>query len=53
MLVTIIPVLILVLGVLMWALATNAVVKEAGRIMFFCGMVVLTFSMARVTWRIG
>ncbi len=53
MLITIIPVLILVIGILIWALASNPLVKEAGRIMFFCGMLVLTFALARVTWRVG
>jgi hypothetical protein len=53
MLITIIPVLILVVGILLWALATNGIVKEAGKIMFFCGMLVLTLSLARVTWRVG
>jgi hypothetical protein len=29
-----------VLGLLLWALASNAVVKEAGKILFFCGVLV-------------
>jgi len=53
MLITIIPVVILVLGLLMWALATAPIVKDAGRIMFACGMLVLTLALARVTWRVG
>lgn len=53
MLVTVFPIVILVLGVLIWALAGNPLVKEAGRIMFFCGLLVLTLSLAHVTWRVG
>lgn len=53
MLIAIIPIVVLIVGLLMWVLATNAVVKEAGRIMFFCGMLVTTFVAARVTWRLA
>lgn len=36
-----IPLLVAILGVLMYALATNGKIQEIGRIMFFCGL--LTF----------
>jgi len=53
MLIAIIPIVVLVVGLLMWVLATNPVVKEAGKIMFFCGMFVTTLTAAHVTWKLG
>jgi Na+/phosphate symporter len=53
MLIAIIPLLILVVGLLMYALAANPKVQEAGRIMFFCGMLVITFVLARQTLSLG
>ena len=38
MLYAMVPVLVLVIGLLLWALAANAVVKEAGRLAFFVGL---------------
>jgi Na+/phosphate symporter len=52
MLIAIFPLLILVLGILLWALATNPVLKEAGRIMFFCGLLVVCFIAAKQAIRI-
>jgi len=49
MIIAIIPLIILVIGILMYALAANPKVQEAGRIMFFCGMFVLTMVFARQT----
>jgi hypothetical protein len=40
MLTVIIPLVVCILGLLMWALAQNALVKEAGRIMFAFGLLV-------------
>lgn len=41
--IVLVPVIVLVLGLLMWSLAkTNPIVSEAGRIMFFCGVLVFT-----------
>jgi Na+/phosphate symporter len=53
MLIAIIPLLILVVGLLMYALAANPKVQEAGRIMFFCGMLVITFVLAKQTLSLG
>jgi len=52
MLIAIVPIVIMVVGLLMWVLAGNPYVKEAGKIMFFSGMLVTTFVCAKVTWRI-
>lgn len=46
MLITIIPLLAAILGVLIYALASNAKVAELGRIMFACGLLVLLAEMA-------
>lgn len=41
--IVLVPVIVLVLGLLMWALAkTNPLIQEAGKIMFTCGMLVFT-----------
>ena len=53
MLIAIFPLLVLIAGLLMWVLASNAKVAEAGRIMFFCGCFVLTWHFAGDTIRIG
>lgn len=34
----VLPLLIALIGVLMYAFSTNAKVSEVGRIMFFCGL---------------
>jgi hypothetical protein len=38
MLIALIPVIVLLVGLLCWALAVNPIVKEAGRIGFFVGL---------------
>ena len=38
--VILLPVLVLLVGVLMWALCVNPKLQEIGRIMFFCGLLV-------------
>lgn len=53
MLIAIAPLLIAIIGLLMWVLASNAKVSEAGRILFFCGAFVLTLILGRETIRIG
>lgn len=40
-----IPLLIAILGLLMWALSANPKVAEAGRILFFCGAFVTTLQL--------
>ena len=51
--ITLVPLLILVVGLLMYALAANPKVQEIGRIMFQCGMFVLTWVLAGQTVRLG
>jgi hypothetical protein len=53
MLITVIPVLFAVAGVLFWALASNEILKKAGMITFACGMLALALVLAKVTWRVG
>ena len=53
MLIAIVPILVLVVGLLMWALAANPKLQEAGRLMFFCGLLVSCFVVSRVTFRLG
>ena len=52
MLIAILPVIVLVLGLLLWALSSNPVPKEAGRIMFFCGLLVVCFVAAKYSVRV-
>jgi Na+/phosphate symporter len=37
------PLLVLIIGLLMYALCVNPKLQEIGRIMFFCGLFVLLF----------
>lgn len=53
MLIAIIPLLIALVGVLMYALCTNPKLQEIGRILFFCGMFVITWVLAKATVHIG
>jgi hypothetical protein len=52
MLIAIIPIIACILGLLMWVLATNAIVKRAGEWMYVCGLLVTLFVAARVTVRL-
>jgi hypothetical protein len=42
MVISIVPLIIAIVGLLMWALGSNQKVCEAGRIMFFCGAFAFT-----------
>jgi Na+/phosphate symporter len=53
MLIAIIPLVVLVAGLLMWVLAANPKVSEAGRLLFFCGAFVLTWKLSGETFRLG
>lgn len=46
--IALIPLIIAIVGLLLWALASNPKVAEAGRIMFFCGVLVVTMGLANV-----
>jgi len=52
MLIASVPFLVLIAGLLMWALAANPKVQEAGRLMFFCGVFALTWHFTSETVRI-
>jgi len=44
------PLVVLIIGLLMWALAkTNALVQRVGEIMFFCGLLALCFAASKNT----
>lgn len=47
MAITIFPILIAVIGILLYFVSANGKVQEVGRIMFFCGLLVLTFVLSR------
>jgi hypothetical protein len=53
MLIAIFPLVILIVGLLLWVLASNPKVSEAGRLLFFCGAFVLTWKLGGETFRIG
>lgn len=53
MVIAIIPLIIAVIGLLMYALAANPKVQEAGRLVFFAGIFVLTWVFAKQTVSIG
>lgn len=40
MMILILPLLVCIIGLLMYVLASNPKVQELGRIMFFCGLLV-------------
>ncbi len=44
-----VPVLVLIVGLLMWALPSPPLIKDAGRIMFGCGLLVTLFTSAHTT----
>lgn len=53
MLIAVIPLIFAILGILMWVLATNPILKDAGRLMFFAGFLALMFAFSRQTITIG
>ncbi len=52
MAIAIFPIIVAILGILLWFISANGKVQEVGRIMFFCGLLVLCFVLARETVRI-
>ena len=52
MIIAIVPLLLAVVGLLCYALATNGKIVELGRLTFFAGLLVTSFVLARVVWRI-
>jgi hypothetical protein len=53
MFIAVIPLLVAIIGLLMYILATNTKVAEIGRLMFACGLLALMFASARESIRIG
>jgi hypothetical protein len=53
MFIAVIPLLVAIIGPLMYILAGNAKVAEIGRLMFACGLLALIFASARESIRIG
>lgn len=46
------PIIVAILGILLWFVSANGKVQEAGRIMFFCGLLALCFALSRDTVRL-
>jgi Na+/phosphate symporter len=53
MLIAIVPLIVMVLGLVVWFVSSNPKVSEAGRLAFFCGLLVLTMVLAKETLRVG
>lgn len=53
MIVALVPLAVAVVGLLVWLLASNPKASEAGKILFFCGVFVLTMTLARENFRLG
>ena len=53
MLISLVPLLTAIIGFVLWLVSNNAKVSEAGKIMFFCGLLALMFSLAKETVRFG
>lgn len=52
MAIAIFPVIILIIGVLLYFVSANGKVQEVGRLMFFCGLLVLTMVLSREVVRL-
>lgn len=53
MLIAVWPVLILIIGLVLWFASSNGKVSEAGKLMFFAGLFWLTYSLTGKTVRFG
>lgn len=53
MIIAYIPVLVALLGLLLYALASNPKVQEVGRILFFCGALAECLALAGHVLRLG
>ncbi len=51
MIIAYVPLFVALLGLLLYALASNAKVQECGRLMFFAGMLVFLFTVSGKTIR--
>lgn len=53
MVIAIFPFLIMLAGLLTWVFASNSKLAEAGKIAFFCGLFVITHSLANTSVKLG
>lgn len=53
MIVAVFPIVIALVGLLVWFLSSNPKVSEAGKLAFFAGLLALSFALAGHTVRIG
>jgi hypothetical protein len=53
MLIAVIPLVFTIVGLLMWVLASNPLIKEAGRIIFFAAFLALMFAFSSKTLSVG
>lgn len=53
MIIAVIPLIFAIIGLLMWVLAGNPIVKRAGEIIFFCAFLALMFAFSGKTISIG
>jgi hypothetical protein len=53
MVIAIFPLVVAIVGLLIWLLASNGKASEAGRIMFFCGVLVFVWNSAKEVVHIG
>jgi hypothetical protein len=49
MVIAVIPLIFAIIGILMWVLATNPIVKEAGRLVFFAAFLALMMAFSSKT----
>jgi hypothetical protein len=49
----IVPVVVMVLGILIWTLSSKPIPQRAGEWMFVCGLLVTCFVAAKYTLRLG
>ena len=52
MLTILLPLLVAVVGLVLYAISANPKVSELGRIAYFCGLLVVTFALSRVVLKI-
>ncbi len=52
MAIAVFPIIILIVGVLLYFISANGKVQEVGRIMFFCGLLVLCFVLSKEVVRL-
>lgn len=53
MAIAIFPVILAVVGILLYFISANGKVQEVGRILFFCGLLALSFVFSREVVRFG